>query len=77
MMVPLDLWIRFTKDSPRIHEILHEKERPTAIFKGINNEEIEVIYCLGRVTAARWNDRERADILQALTDHLNEFCKDA
>ena len=76
-MVPLDDWIRFTKESPQMREVLHDSNRPTAVFRNATGNEIEVVYLFGAVVAEKYSDLKRADILGELVGSLNDFTKNA
>lgn len=71
--VPLDEWIRCTKESPFLREVLHPDSRPNAFFKSSNGDEVEFVYFFGRVSTQKWEDRGRVDIMEELAAHLNEF----
>ncbi len=69
-IVDLQWWINLTQREPRLVELLHEDDRPTALFSLRDDRKFEVRYQFGFIIP---QDLECADPapIQELVDYMN------
>jgi len=70
--VNLQWWIDLTHRSPRLQEVLHDDDRPTALFSLGDGIHFEVRYQFGFIVPQdfEWTDPQP---MRALLEHMNEM----
>lgn len=73
-LVDLYWWIDFTKRSPRMKEVVHVNDRPTAIFTLKDSSAFEVRYQFGFVVPQELDCTDRVP-MEELVDYMNEWSR--
>jgi hypothetical protein len=73
--VDLDWWIALTKCSPRLEEVAHADDRPSALFTRADGSKFEVRYQFGMIVPQEWQWCDPAPMLE-LAAYQNDATKE-